>query len=406
MAATAAYVNVMYAALKPNSYTNDTLCVYARVLTIRNNRFVVVRDYTNSMLQLHVCEGYTLRKSSLAMRWLRAGDLVSASGIVYKDKQNNVSILAKSMLLVSKCDRNKLISYSLKRERMCSVALKVNVVWELRRRLLRLGYVEVETPILHSLEPTSVNPFVTRYDWRKSLLQLRVSPEFFLKSYMCADVHRGVFEFAKSFRNEGGSVYHLREFSLLELYCVDLSWEDCLSWLKSLFNCLCTVFNRNQPSQQVFSYCELIRVCTGYRVELVGADDAIRLVRLLGISAECYTWAAAAAALFDSLIVNTNNILYVLWYPVEFSPFSRAKWRGSRFSFRFEVYWNGVEIVNACVELSDFIEQSKRCNQISNTLLESLSYGLGYVLGLGIGVDRLAALLFNKSSLAAITVVD
>ncbi|XXN19689.1 MAG: amino acid--tRNA ligase-related protein [Candidatus Hodgkinia cicadicola] len=397
----------MYAAIKPNSYTNDTLDVCARVLAIRNNRFVVVHDYTNSLLQLHVCEGFVLRKSLLAMKQLRVGDLINTFGIAYKDKQGNVSVLARVLMLVSRCNCDKLVGYNLKRTRARAVALKARVVLELRRQLLRLGYAEIETPVLHSLEPISVNPFITRYDWRKLVLQLRVSPEFYLKNYMCANVCRGVFEFAKSFRNEGSSAFHAREFNLLELYCVDLSWEGCLSWLKFLFDYLCAIFNKRQRDQCLLSYCELIRVYTGYRLELADASVATKLVRSLGISVERCSWVDAVTALFDFLIASVDGLLYVLWYPVGCSPFAKARWRGSRFSFRFEVYWDGIEIVNGCVELSDLAEQLSRCNsQVSSTLLESLGYGLGYVFGLGIGIDRLSALLFSEPSLAAVTIAD
>ncbi len=96
--------------------------------------------------------------------------------------------------------------------------------------------------MLHSVDLTNTNvkSFVTWYEWRKKLLQLRISPEFWLKNYMSFGVCRGAFEFAKSFRNEEGkegeeekektgaeaaSAFHLMEFSLLKAYCLDLSFE-------------------------------------------------------------------------------------------------------------------------------------------------------------------------------------
>ncbi|XXM90078.1 amino acid--tRNA ligase-related protein [Candidatus Hodgkinia cicadicola] len=391
-------------AIKPNSYTSDLVLVSARVLAVRNDRFIMVSDYTGASLQLHVCEGFAFRKSVMLLRLLKVGDLVRAFGFVYKDKQNNVSVLVKELVFVSKGDQDKWAIYENKRARARALVFKSNVVRELRRRLLRLGYVELETPALHAIEPASVKPFITRYDWRKLLLQLRVSPEFYLKNYMCVSECRGVFEFAKSFRNEGESALHSREFSLLELYCFDLSWSDCLNWVKTLFLQLCLLFNRPQPKQRLVSCCELIREQTGYRFELIGANDVLRLVRLFKLNIQCLCWAKALLALFERLVVNTCELLYVLWYPVQCSLFSRAKWHGSRFACRFEVYWNGVELVNACLEINSYLEQLKRCNaQVSATLLESLSYGFGNVFGLGLGIDRLVMLLFNKPLISTIS---
>ncbi len=88
--------------------------------------------------------------------------------------------------------------------------------------------------MLHSVDLTNTNvkSFVTWYEWRKKLLQLRISPEFWLKNYMSFGVCRGAFEFAKSFRNEkdeeaaeAAAAFHLMEFSLLKAYCLDLSFE-------------------------------------------------------------------------------------------------------------------------------------------------------------------------------------
>ncbi|XXM93255.1 MAG: amino acid--tRNA ligase-related protein [Candidatus Hodgkinia cicadicola] len=400
MNVTASYVNLMCAALKSSSYTNDTASVSARITSIRHNRFIVVRDYTNFSIQLHVCEGYSPRKCVLLAKLLRAGDLVNAFGAIYKDKRGNASILVRALELCSKCDRSKWVKYGISQQRLRAVVRKTRVAQEIRRQLLRLGYTEVETPVLQSPEPSSVNPFVTRYDWRKQLLQLRVSPEFCLKSCMCAGECKGIFEFAKSFRNEGESAFHLREFNLLELYCVDLSWNACLNWLKSLLMRLCIVFNTPQPNQRVLSYCELIRERTGYRLELTDADNVLNLVRALGLEVKRLRWAELVSVLFESLVSSTRELLYVLWYPVDCSPFAQAKWSGSRFALRLEVYWDGVELVNACIELSCFAEQLKRCGaQISATLSESLAHGLGYVFGLGIGVDRLSALLFSNPQL-------
>ncbi|XXN13726.1 MAG: amino acid--tRNA ligase-related protein [Candidatus Hodgkinia cicadicola] len=399
MITTTCYVGLMCAALKPNSYTNDIVSVSARIISIRNDRFVVVSDHTNQALQLHVCEAYSPRKCLLLIKLLRVGDQVCASGAVYKDKLGNVSILVRTLKLISKCISTKLMARNLKLRRAHSIFLKACIVRELRRQLTRLGYIELETPILQPLEPSSVNPFVTRHDWRKQALQLRISPEFCLKNYMCVSECKGVFEFAKSFRNEGGSAFHLREFTLLEVYCTNLSWSACLNWLNLLFERLCGLFNRPKPKQRTLSYCELIREQTGYRLELATADVVLELVNKLGLKAEGLRWAEGLSCLFEALVTNMCELVHVTWYPVACSPFARAKWRNSRFAYRFETYWHGVELVNGCVELSCLAEQLKRCDgQLSATLLESLSYGLGYVLGLGIGVDRLTALLFGKAS--------
>ncbi len=207
----------------------------------------------------------------LMVKQIRAGDVLSAKGYVYKDRLGNASLLVDSLGLVARFSRAKTgAGFVGEAASARLMLLKAAVVCELRRLLVRRGYAEIETPVLHSVDlaNTNVKPFVTRYGLCEKLLQLRISPEFWLKNYMSLSVCLGVFEFAKSFRNEGGSLMHLMEFSLLEAYCLDLSFEAGLKWTIQVVDYLGRLFLGRSVLYRLVSFCEVIREATGYRVEM------------------------------------------------------------------------------------------------------------------------------------------
>lgn len=112
---------------------------------------------------------------------VRTGDSVDAEGVLYKDKLGNVSLLVDSLMLVARFSRDsKHTELMIASENAKHLLQRTAVVAELRRLLIGRGYVEVETPVLQTLDLTNTNvkPFVTCYEWRKKPMQLRISPEF------------------------------------------------------------------------------------------------------------------------------------------------------------------------------------------------------------------------------------
>ncbi|XNX62439.1 MAG: amino acid--tRNA ligase-related protein [Candidatus Hodgkinia cicadicola] len=336
---------------------------------------------------------------------VRTGDVVNAKGMLYKDKLGNISLLVYSLTLVARFSRNlKYMKLTNAAGNAKHLLKRAAVVAELRRLLVGRSYIEVETPVLQALDLTNTNvkPFVTRYEWRKKLMQLRISPEFWLKNFMSFDPRLGIFEFAKSFRNEGGSVFHLIEFSLLEMYCLDLNFESGLKWIIEIINHLTRLFLGYSVSYRLISFCEVIRETTGYRIEQIDFSRALKVFNFLKLLGTTNSLIQLLNAAFDYAIKRTHGICYVLWFPIEDSRFSSSKWHNSKFAMRFETYWDGLELINASVELNDPAIQYKRCSGSVNPVLsECLARGLKPIFGAGFGVDRLCLKLFSLKNVSS-----
>ncbi len=396
-------VIMRYRNLERDCFTNDNVAVLGKIKSIRNNRFVVIKDNTNFEIQLHLCFGYLERRSLILFKFLRKNDLIFAFGRIYVDKIGNVSIMVKRLKLIASCKvKNFDIGLMSVLRKFNNTFRKALVVSEIRRLLSNLSFTEVETPILISNEWTQLKAFKTYCNNKKTNLQLRVSPEFYLKRLVSMSICSGIFEIAKSFRNEGESCYHSIEFNLLELYSTKHDFFLMISFLDDLFLQLGYIFNVNIPISSVLSLTEVIREETGFRTELINLTSAKLICSILSFNSNSETWAQTVVEIFNNIIKNIKGMRHVIWFPSEVSVFSKPKHLKSRFSFRFETYWNGIELVNAYEELNDVFLQKCRCDHINSVLLQCLNLGLTKVCGVGIGIDRLIMLMFRINSIKQI----
>jgi lysyl-tRNA synthetase class 2 len=289
------------------------------------------------------------------------------------------------------------------------------------------GYLEVETPILQPIPGgAAARPFVTHHNALNIPLYLRIANELYLKRLIVGGFD-GVYEFAKDFRNEGMDKTHNPEFTVMELYVAykDYHWmmettEALLEEVAVAVNGVAAVavgenkINFKAPYPRV-PILDAIQEHTGIDVSGMDEDALRNTSKKLGLEVD---ETMGKGKLIDELFGELCEHHYIqptfiTDYPKEMSPLTKAHRSKPGLTERFELMVNGKELANAYSELNDPIEQRERFEDqmalsekgddeamfIDQDFLRSLEYGMPPTSGIGIGIDRLAMLLTNNSSI-------
>ncbi|HEB84073.1 MAG TPA: lysine--tRNA ligase, partial [Bacteroidetes bacterium] len=296
-----------------------------------------------------------------------------------------------------------------------------------RRRLDDLGFLEVETPALQPLYGGgTARPFVTHHNQLKKQLYLRIADELYLKRLIVGGLSR-VYEISKDFRNEGVDRTHNPEFTMMECYAafedytfaMDLVEEITCGIVRELHSCYRVPYNGGEldftpPWPRVRFFDALREACgedlLGAELERVAAAAGRHGIEL----PEGASLGKAIDVLFSELVEPTLvNPTFVLDYPIELSPLAKRHREDDRLVERFEAFAGGMEIANAFSELNDPDDQRARFEEqararaagdeeamvLDEEFLAVLELGMPPTAGLGMGVDRLAMLLTDRTSI-------
>ena len=298
-----------------------------------------------------------------------------------------------------------------------------------RRFLDGRGFIEVETPVLHPAAGGALaRPFTTRHHALDQDLYLRIATELYLKRLIVGGFDR-VYEIGRIFRNEGISIKHNPEFTMLESYEAYADYNDVMAMAEEMVSYVARRILRKTKVSFAGNTIDLAppwrritlrdAIKEGCNIDfLEHADDRSLLsaIRQQGLDIdESLSW----AKLIDKLIstyVEPNLIqpTFVMDYPVELSPLAKRKPDEERLVERFEAFAGGMEIANAFTELNDPIEQRERfmeqerlrlilgdeeTERVDEDFLVALEYGMPPTGGLGLGIDRLVMLLTNQHSI-------
>ena len=288
-------------------------------------------------------------------------------------------------------------------------------------------YLEVETPILQSIPGgASARPFITHHNALNIPLYLRIANELYLKRLIVGGFD-GVYEFAKSFRNEGMDRTHNPEFTMVELYVAykDYFWmmettENLLEKIASDLNGTSKVklgdgtINFKAPYKRI-SILDSIKEHTGIDVSNFDEKKMFETAKNLGIDVDK---TMGMGKLIDEIFGAKCEHHYVqptfiTDYPKEMSPLTKEHRDNPRLTERFELLVNGKELANAYSELNDPIDQLSRFEEqlklsekgddeamfIDNDFVRALEYGMPPTSGIGIGIDRLVMLFTDNKSI-------
>ena len=302
------------------------------------------------------------------------------------------------------------------------------VVSLIRRFLEDKGFLEVETPMLQSLNGgASAKPFVTYHNALNVERYLRIAPELHLKRLIVGGFE-AVFEINRNFRNEGIDHTHNPEFTSLEFYWAYHTYEDLMNLTEELFSYL--LKELNLPTKLPFGEVEVDYSTPFKRVtwrdSLIGiggvpedvVDDREKIIEYLkekGIEVDKnLILGKLQDELFGEFVEpKLINPTFVTKYPVDISPLARRSDEDPNLTDRFELFIAGREIANAFNELNDPIDQYERfkaqleakqsgddeASDMDEDFVEALGYGMPPTAGEGIGIDRLVMLLTNQHSI-------
>jgi len=427
--------------------SNEQVSIAGRLMSKRvmgKASFAHLQD-ASGLMQLYVSRDSLGEEPYAAFKAMDIGDIVGVNGYVFRTKTGEISVHAQSITLLSKSlqvlpEKYHGLTNTDARYRQRYVDLMINpevrdvfvkrsrIISEIRRYLDEKAFLEVETPVLHTVAGgASARPFVTHHNTLDIDMYLRIALELHLKRLIVGGFER-VYEIGRVFRNEGMDTRHNPEFSLLELYQAYTDYNGMMDLTEDLIR---TVAQRVLGTAKVtygeveidlekpferLSMKDAVKKYAGVDFDTVATlDDARALAKEHHIQYEERHGKGDILNLFfeeyceDKLIQPT----FITGHPVEISPLAKRMPENPDYTERFELFIVGREHANAFSELNDPIDQRARFEEqarlkaagddeacdVDEDFLCALEYGMPPTGGMGMGVDRLVMLLTNTPSI-------
>jgi len=373
------------------------------------------------------------------------GDIVGIEGSLFKTKVGELSVQARSIVMISKSlrplpDKWHGLSDVETRYRQRYVDLivtptsretfkkRVEIIRLVREYLNAQDFMEVETPMMQPVPGgATAKPFKTYHNALNMELYLRVAPELYLKRLLVGGFER-VFEINRNFRNEGLSTRHNPEFTMLEFYQAYATYEDLIELTEDMISSICEKVNGSMkityqgtevdlsPPWTRLTMDEALIQVAGIDAELLkDGDKVIALAKEKGIKLEAQSGPGKAKTELFELLVEEKliNPTFITQYPTEISPLARRNEENPEVTDRFELFITGRELANAFSELNDPIDQLQRFEkqiadrgdddeihpELDRDYIRALEYGMPSAAGEGIGIDRLVMLLTDAPSI-------
>lgn len=425
-----------------------TVFIAGRIMSWRDMgkaNFIDVRDESDR-IQVYVRMNDIGKEEFKEFKKWDIGDIIGVEGFVFRTKKGEISIHAHKVTLLSKSllplpEKWHGLKDQDTRYRQRYVDLIVNpdvkdtfvkrslILREIRYYLDNLGYLEVDTPVLHTLEiGAAARPFKTHHNALDLDMYLRIETELYLKRLIVGGFEK-VYEVGRIFRNEGMDTSHNPEFTTIEMYQAYTDYKGMMELIENMYETLAkkicggtTVeyqgenINLAAPWEKL-TMVEAVKKYAGVDYNDWKSDeDARACAKEKGIEVEegdSATKGHVLIAFFDEFVEDKliqPTIIYD--YPVENSPLAKRKPSDPAFTERFEYFIYAREMGNAFSELNDPIDQRERFvkqaeakraqganAEVDEDFVTALEYGMPPTGGLGLGLDRLVMLLTDSASI-------
>jgi lysyl-tRNA synthetase, class II len=423
------------------------VAVAGRIMTKRGKGkagFAHIQDVTGQ-IQIYVREDAVGEEQYELFKTSDLGDIIGVYGTVFKTKVGELSIKVSSYEFLTKSlrplpekyhglkdieqrYRQRYLDLIMNPESKNTFITRSRIIQAMRRYLDSHGYLEVETPMMHSIAGgAAARPFITHHNALDMPLYMRIAIELHLKRLIVGGLEK-VYEIGRVFRNEGISTRHNPEFTMLELYEAYADFRDIMKLTENLIAHIAqevlgtTKIQYGEHTVDLTPEWKRLHMVDAIK-EYVGVDfwkqmsdeEARELAKEHGVEiAPHMTFGHIVNEFFeqkveDKLIQPT----FIYGHPVEISPLAKKNPDDPRFTDRFELFIVGREHANAFTELNDPIDQRERfeaqlkereqgndeAHEMDEDFIEALEYGMPPTGGLGIGVDRLVMLLTNSPSI-------
>ena len=409
-----------------------------------NASFATLRDSSGD-IQIYVTKNNVEQSVYEDFKTWDLGDIVGVSGSLFRTKTDELTIDVWDLEMITKSlrpmpEKFKGLTDIEARYRQRYLDLMTNtatkevfikrtkIIDSMRKKMNEVGYLEVETPMMHPLAGGAVaRPFVTQHNALGQDLFLRIAPELYLKRLLVGGFEK-VFEINRSFRNEGLSTKHNPEFTMMEWYQAYASMQDQMDLTRDIIlnaasaaSCESIIkWDDVDINLDNFTQSTLTSLVLDHNKELSEDDltDKYKLSDFLKnkkVKVE-KNWGVGRMILeiFEETVESKLiDPTFVIEYPVEVSPLSRRSEENPDFADRFELFIGGKEFANGFCELNDPDDQASRFeDQVAakdsgdkeamdydHDYITALEHGMPPAVGVGLGVDRLVMLLTNQSSI-------
>ncbi len=411
-------------------------------------------------LQIYVKLDAVGERGFALFRLLDLGDFIGVSGHLFRTKTGELTVWVEDLKLLTKAllplpekwhglsdvDQRYRRRYLdlVVNERTRDIFLKrAKIIAAMRRFFDERGYVEVETPMMHSiLGGATARPFITHHNTLDIDLYLRIAPELYLKRLVVGGLDR-VYEINRNFRNEGIDAIHQPEFTMLEFYQAYSDYTELMDLTEHLFRMLaeetCGATRVPYGDQEIdfggFRRLTMREAIVAYWPAAAGAAPSLAELASPGgprAAAERYNAFALSAGqppmeeaadssvsdgeltgiLFETVAEpHLVQPTFIYDFPVEISPLSKCRADDPSLTERFELFVAGMELANGFSELNDPEDQERRFRaqvekggadmpkEVDMDYIRALSHGLPPTAGEGVGIDRLVMLLTNSHAI-------
>ena len=408
--------------------------------------FIDVRDGSDR-IQVYVRMNEIGKEAFADFKKWDIGDIVGVEGFVFRTRKGEISIHAKSIVLLSKSllplpekwhglkdqdirYRQRYVDLIVNPDVKDTFLKRSQILREVRSYLDNLGYLEVDTPVLHTLEiGASARPFITHHNALDLDMYLRIETELYLKRLIVGGFEK-VYEVGRIFRNEGMDTSHNPEFTSIEMYQAYTDYIGMMNLIEDMYRTIA----RKVCGSDVITYqgveidmgrlwerltmVEAVKKYAGVDYNDWATDEQARAVaKEKGVEVDegdAATKGHVLIAFFDAFVEEKliqPTIIYD--YPVENSPLAKRKPTDPAFTERFEYFIYAREMGNAFSELNDPIDQRERFERqvaakraqgnnnatVDEDFVTALEYGMPPTGGLGFGLDRLVMLLTDSASI-------
>jgi lysyl-tRNA synthetase class 2 len=406
--------------------------------------FCNVQD-VQGRLQAYVRKDVIGEESYADFKKYDIGDIIGIKGEVFRTQAGEISVKAHEVQLLSKSlqilpekyhglkdtdtrYRQRYVDLIVNPEVRDAFTKRSQIIKEIRRYLDNLDFLEVETPVLHTIPGgAAARPFITHHNALDMDMYMRIALELHLKRLIVGGYER-VYEIGRVFRNEGLSVRHNPEFTLLELYQAYIDYNGVMDLTENLIRTVSqkvlgktTVMYGDEEIDlgKPFEKISMIDAVTKYSgvdfTKINTVEEARIIAKEHHIDFETRHKKGDILNLFFEKYVEHNLVqpTFVIDHPVEISPLAKRKPEDPNYTERFELFIVRREHANAFSELNDPIDQRNRfeaqellraqgddeANQVDEDFLNALEFGMPPTGGLGIGIDRLVMLLTDSASI-------
>ncbi len=424
-----------------------SVVVAGRVMSIREHGKACFADLADldGSIQIYIRQDAVGEEQFAAFHLWDIGDIVAVSGEVFRTHRGEISVKALSLTFLTKSlrplpekwhglkdvelrYRQRYVDLIVNPEVKKTFILRSKIIAAIRRYLDGLGFLEVETPTLHTIAGgASARPFVTHHNTLDMQLYMRIALELPLKRLIVGGMEK-VYELGRVFRNEGISIKHNPEFTMLELYeaygdyhgMMELT-ENLVSSISQevlgtqLINYQGTEINLQAPWRRI-TMLDAIKEYSSVDFNTIKTDEEARQVadeHHIHVDKDADRGHIINAFFEEKVEENLIQPTFVMDYPIEISPLTKQKVDDCSMTYRFEAFVYGRELGNAYSELNDPIDQRTRfeaqmaerakgneeANETDEDFLRALEYGMPPTGGLGIGIDRLVMFLTDAASI-------